>query len=163
MLKKYLLVFSCFIILVDYYTKWLIDSNMALHESIEVIPGLLNITYVRNMGVAFGMFSDFNAAITLSVISAGAILFLLYLLFVTEDNKTAELFAISLIIGGAAGNLIDRVQQQGVVDFVDFHIGASHWPAFNVADSAITIGMALFIYVIIFNQEEKKEHIETNE
>ena len=128
---------------------------MELHQSIELIPGLLNFTYIRNMGVAFGIFAEFNAAITLSIISSLAIIFLLYLFYKTENHQTLELTAISMIIGGAAGNLIDRIQKKGVIDFIDFYYNNKHWPAFNLADSVITIGMFLYVYSVFFQQERE--------
>ena len=109
------------------------------------------------------MFSEYNAALVLSAISGVAIIFLGYLFHSTGEDKKLELLGIALIVSGAAGNLIDRIQMQGVIDFIDVYWHDYHWPAFNVADSAITIGMMIFIYSLFTTKEEptaKKEEDE---
>jgi len=152
--KTFLLALATVALIIDILTKDMVVQSMALYESIEVIPGILNFTYIRNMGVAFGLFSEYNAAMVLSAISGIAIIFLSYLFHSTGEDKKLELLGIALIISGAAGNLIDRIQMQGVIDFIDVFWKEHHWPAFNVADSAITIGMAVFIYSLLTTKEE---------
>lgn len=127
--------------LLDFVTKRIIVAKIEPFESIRVLP-FLNIVYVENKGAAFGIFASFgnNFFIVISFIAMAAILF--YLLKVP---KGLELYSISLIFGGAVGNLIDRIMLGKVIDFIDFYVGTWHWPAFNVADSALTIGIIMFI------------------
>ena len=132
----------------DQISKMYVSSVMSLHASHPVIDGFFNITYVRNPGAAFGFLS--NAApmfrsLFLIVVSAAAIVMILYFL---AKNKSAAMLlttALSLILGGAVGNLLDRIRFGNVVDFLDFYIASWHWPAFNVADSAISVGAVLLI------------------
>jgi len=136
-----LLWVSTIVIILDQLTKGLIINTLTLHQSIEVIPGLLNITYIRNPGIAFGLFREggvFGLALLL-VLSLVALIVVVYLYRGTGNKVTA--FTLSLVAGGAIGNLIDRIRFGEVVDFLDFYIDPYHWPAFNIADSAITIGV----------------------
>ena len=125
----------------DYVTKRIILDKLALYDSISVLP-FLNIVYVENKGAAFGMFANLGNTffIVISVIALLTILF-----YMTKIPKGLELFAISLIFGGAVGNLLDRILLGKVIDFIDVFVGTWHWPAFNVADSALTVGITLFI------------------
>jgi signal peptidase II len=148
--KKHGLFFTTLLLVVglDQISKMYVSSVMSLHASHPVIDGFFNITYVRNPGAAFGFLS--NAApmfrsLFLIVVSAAAIVMILYFL---AKNKSAAMlltFALSLILGGAVGNLLDRIRFGNVVDFLDFYIASWHWPAFNVADSAISVGAVLLI------------------
>lgn len=143
-----LLWVSSVVIVLDQLTKAIIAATLTLHQSIEVIPGLLNITYIRNPGAAFGLFREggvFGLALLL-VLSFVALIVVVYLYRGTGNKVTA--FALSLVAGGAIGNLIDRVRFGEVVDFLDFYIGPYHWPAFNIADSAITIGVTVTILLL---------------
>ncbi|MDD5722365.1 MAG: signal peptidase II [Syntrophales bacterium] len=130
----------------DQLSKWYISSGMSLHASYPVIDGFFNITYIRNPGAAFGFLANaaplFRSGF-LIVVSAAAIVMVLF--FLARDRSAGGLLvcALSLITGGAVGNLIDRVRFGNVVDFLDVYIGSYHWPAFNVADSAISIGAVL--------------------
>ena len=136
---------STLVMVLDLVTKRAIIAKLMPYESIRVLP-FLNIVYVENKGAAFGMFANLgnNFFIAVSFIAIAAILF-----YMSKIPKGLELFSISLIFGGAVGNLIDRVMIGKVTDFIDFYIGAWHWPAFNVADSALTIGITLFIIATI--------------
>ena len=139
---------SAGIVLLDQATKLLVDRWMALHESLDVIDGFLRLTYVRNRGAAFGILSDaelpYQAAL-FSLLSLGALLAIaLYAWRLPVESRLPRL-ALALIMGGAVGNLIDRMRLGYVIDFVDAHIGPHHWPAFNVADSAISIGVTLLV------------------
>ena len=132
----------------DQFSKWYITSTMSLHASYPVIDGFFNITYIRNPGAAFGFLA--NAAPLLRtgfliVVSTAAIVMVLYYLARNRSDGVLLTGALSLITGGAAGNLIDRVRFGNVVDFLDVYIGSYHWPAFNVADSAISIGAVLLV------------------
>ncbi|MBC8412573.1 signal peptidase II [bacterium] len=132
---------STLVMVLDFVTKRIIVAKLAPYDSISVLP-FLNIVYVENKGAAFGMFANLGNTffIAISVIALLSILF-----YLTKIPKGIELFSISLIFGGAVGNLIDRIMLGKVIDFIDFYIGTWHWPAFNVADSALTVGITLFI------------------
>lgn len=130
----------------DQLTKAMVSAWLSPYEAVAVIPGLFNLVNWHNTGAAFGIFSSGAATgrvllITVTIISLFVIGFLIKTARTENDKITT--FALSLIGGGAIGNLIDRVRLGSVIDFLDFYIGSYHWPAFNVADSAITIGVVL--------------------
>ncbi|MEW6586316.1 MAG: signal peptidase II [Nitrospirota bacterium] len=127
------------VIILDQATKFLIMNHVSLLESIEVFP-FLHIVYVQNTGAAFGSFKNLGSAFFIGI-SAVAIIFVIYLLKRNAYNQ----FGLSLVLGGAIGNLIDRLLYGKVVDFIDFFVGDFHWPAFNVADSALTIGIGIIL------------------
>ncbi len=132
----------------DQFSKWQISSAMSLHASCPVIDGFFSITYVRNPGAAFGFLANapsFFRSGFLIAVSAAAIVMILYYLAQNKTGGVLLTVALSLITGGAAGNLIDRIRFGEVVDFLDVYIGSYHWPAFNVADSAISVGAVLLI------------------
>lgn len=140
----------------DQWTKYLTDSKMFLHESIPVIDGLFSITYVRNKGAAFGIFADsawrIPFFISVTIVAIGVVGTIIYKL---PRNCNFQLSGLSLILSGAIGNLIDRIRFGEVVDFLDVYWKTSHWPAFNVADSAITVGVALLIIDMIFFERKR--------
>ena len=131
---------------------------MHLHESISIIKGFFNLTYIRNPGAAFGIFATANSAFRLvffvgtSILALGLLGTIFYRLH--HDDVWGQL-TVSSIFGGAIGNLIDRLRYGEVIDFLDFHMSGYHWPAFNVADSAISIGVVSLL--IIFALDKKKE------
>ncbi|MDA0738105.1 MAG: signal peptidase II [Nitrospirae bacterium] len=158
--RRYLLLVGVSLILValDQITKMAIMHTMHLHESIPVIKDFFNLTYIRNPGAAFGIFAESNSAFRL-IFFVGTSIFALGLLGTIfcrlhPDDLWGQL-TVSSIFGGAIGNLIDRLRYGEVVDFLDFHINGYHWPAFNVADSAISVGVVSLL--IIFALEKKKE------
>ena len=136
------------IVIVDQMTKALVRARFALHDQIEVIPDLLNLTRVHNTGAAFGLLNAVDLPMKtaiLGVVAAAALVGLaLYAAMLPADQRLTRL-GLSFIIGGAAGNLIDRLSLGYVVDFVDFYWRGWHFWAFNVADAAITAGVALMI------------------
>lgn len=134
----------------DYLTKRLVISKLDLYDNIAVLP-FLNIVYVENKGAAFGMFAGMGNGFFIAVAIAAMAVILFYM---SKLPKGLELFSISLIFGGAAGNLIDRIMLGRVIDFIDLYLGEWHWPAFNVADSALTVGIVLFI-IATFLQSHK--------
>lgn len=141
---------------------WIIDV-FQLYESREIIPGLFNLVYVVNPGAAFSMFADVDSPwrhYFFLIIGCIAVvgLTIAYMKFKVE-NKYYYL-PIGLIVGGALGNMIDRIRLGSVVDFLDIYFGNYHWPAFNVADSAICVGAVLFIGM---NFLDSKKHIEKEE
>lgn len=128
---------------------------MALHESIPVIKGFFNITYVLNPGGAFGFFADGSPELRKFIflfLSSIVSLFVVWFYHRCAKDFKFLSFGLAMIFGGAVGNLIDRFRYGMVVDFLDFYLFIAPWPAFNVADSAITIGMGILIYHILFNK-----------
>jgi signal peptidase II len=150
-----LILVSGGVVLVDQVTKYLITIYLALHEHIVVIEKFFNINHVLNPGGAFGFFANQSLWVRKFVflfLSSLVALFVLWLYKKTAKNLVFLSFGLALIFGGAIGNLIDRFRFGKVVDFLDFYIGTSHWPAFNIADSAISIGMAILIYHVVLNK-----------
>jgi signal peptidase II len=140
------------LLILDQITKYVIHTGLALHESIPVIPGFFSITYIRNPGAAFGFLAGASPAfryvffIAVTLFAIGLILHYLHA-YAAEDHLLTV--SLGMILSGALGNLIDRIRFGEVIDFLDFYIGVNHWPAFNVADSAISCGaFVLFIYII---------------
>ncbi|MDY6905872.1 MAG: signal peptidase II [Thermodesulfobacteriota bacterium] len=141
--------------LLDQITKLVIVKTMALYQTIPVIPGFFNITRVHNPGGAFGFMAGQThgiRAMVFLVISILAACFILYLYKKTDAGYPFLLASLALIFGGALGNLADRIRFGEVIDFLDFYIQAVHYPAFNVADSAICVGMTVLIYHILFKK-----------
>jgi signal peptidase II len=149
---KLTLAWVAFIVVADQITKLCVDHWMPLHRSIPVIDGLFSLTYIRNTGAAFGIFAGSAAAFRLPFLiafSVVAIGFVLSMLRRLPDDQTGLISALSFIIGGALGNLIDRIAYGEVIDFLDFYWGPYHWPAFNLADSFITIGVLIIAFYLI--------------
>ncbi len=150
-----LFLISGFVIAADQITKAMITHYLSLHASIIIIPGFFNIIHILNPGGAFGLFAGQNPVIRkfffLFVSSAIACL-LLWFYKKTEKKNPILSSAFAIIFGGAVGNLIDRFRFGRVVDFLYFHIGHYYWPAFNVADSAICMGMAVFLYYALLHK-----------
>lgn len=141
----YLLI-TLAVVILDQFSKSLIEGALPLHQSRAVIPGLLNLTHVRNSGVAFGMFAshgDRTGTLLLTALGLVALGLVGLYFWRAERRETRLLLSLALILGGAIGNLIDRMASGGVTDFIDFYLGTYHWHTFNVADSAITVGIVL--------------------
>jgi signal peptidase II len=140
------------ILVLDQLTKMIVDRTMSLHQSIPIIDGFFSLTYVRNTGAAFGIFAGSHEAFRLPfliLVSVIALGFVVVMLKRLRDEETGLITALSFIIGGAIGNLVDRVLYGEVIDFVDFYWSNYHWPAFNVADSCITVGVLITLYYLI--------------
>jgi signal peptidase II len=155
------------VIALDQYTKYLICANLGLYGRIEVIPGYLDIIHIRNSGVAFGFLKGFGTQYkTLSLIGVAAVaIFLLgFLISQVRRDQKLQAFSLALILGGAIGNIIDRFRLGEVVDFVDAHWqGIYHWPAFNVADMGISVGIVLLLADELLSRkkpamQEKADH-----
>ena len=142
-------------VIADQATKQVILATMALHETIEVIPGFFSLTHIHNPGGAFGFMAGQPQGVRtvlFLVVSTLAAVFVLYLYKTTPRTLPWLLGALALIFGGAVGNLIDRIRFGVVVDFLDFYVKGLHWPAFNMADSAITVGMTVLVFHILFKK-----------
>lgn len=154
--KKYLLFFTLLPLIIDIITKYIVKTNMVLYSFIPVIDGFFNIVYVLNPGAAFSFLHDMNESyrqIFFVSITSVAIIVIFYI-FLKETTKL-NIIGFALILSGAIGNLIDRIFIGKVVDFLDFYYKSYHFPAFNVADSCITIGVALIIINLIFIKDNK--------
>jgi len=150
------------VIVLDQLTKAMVVDSLSLYESREIIPGFLNLVYVTNSGAAFSLLADVNSPwrhYFFLTIGSAALVGLTIVYWKLRKANWLYSWALALIAGGAAGNLIDRVRFGSVIDFLDIYIGNYHWPAFNIADSAICIGAGLFLIINIFdtrNQELRK-------
>lgn len=168
------------VVLLDQWTKALVRQQMHLHESIPIIPHLFNLTYIRNPGAAFGLFvgmdHTYRTLFFLSITVAAVIVIGYFFVASIQDDRRQGLsttgaasgaggeslhqqgsrhnrwlrIGLALVFGGAIGNLIDRIRYGEVVDFLDWYLGAYHWPAFNVADSSITIGVTILLAAAFF-------------
>ena len=134
------------IIVADQVSKWVVLQSFRVGESVPVVPGLFDLTFVLNRGAAFSLFATLPEQIRnpffICVSITAAVLIIFYRVRYLHGHRLAS-FSLALILGGAIGNLIDRMRYGVVIDFFDAHIGAYHWPVFNVADSAITVGVTL--------------------
>lgn len=151
-------VIAVVVVGLDRLTKMWITTALDRGEVIYLIPGLLSIVHVRNPGAAFGMLAGAASPwreIALVAVSAAAVVGFAWMLNRMPRDAVAERAATAAVIGGALGNLYDRVVYGEVVDFVDVYVGSWHWPAFNVADSAITIGIAVLILQAFRSDEER--------
>jgi signal peptidase II len=147
------------VVLLDRLTKGLIKAHISAYDSITVIPGLLNIVHTENPGIAFGMLADASGVwrdILLIGFSAAVLLAISTILLRSSGRRDSLLrAALSLILGGAFGNLYDRIVNGTVTDFVEVHAGQHYFPAFNVADSAITVGACLLLLDMWWAKERK--------
>jgi len=156
---RYLLLalLSGTIIVIDQATKLSIVEAMHLNESIPVVPNLFSLTYIRNPGAAFGLLagsSDAFRMVFFGVTSLFALALLGTILYRLPEKDWVGQLSIAGILGGAIGNLIDRLRYGEVIDFLDVYVDSYHWPAFNVADSAISVGV---VFLIIHFAFEKKD------
>jgi len=160
MKRKYwvLLITVVLVLALDQWTKYEVQQRLYFRQTIEVIPEFFNLTHVRNTGGAFGLFGGEKGGtgtlffIVFSLIAIGSIV---YFFLRLKENERALTLSLSLVLSGAIGNLIDRCRYGEVVDFLDFHLFSYHWPAFNIADSAITLGIALLAFELIFREQKK--------
>ena len=145
------------IVVLDQASKVIVDRTMPLNHSIPVIQNLFNLTHIRNTGAAFGIFAWSTAIFRLSFLilfSVFAISFIMRLLWRLSETEKSLIIALTFILGGAIGNLIDRLLYGEVIDFLDFYWSRFHWPAFNFADSFITLGVTITLYRLIKGKGE---------
>ncbi len=162
-LSRYVMLglISSAVVTIDQVTKLWIMQSMRLHESIPVIPNLFSITYIRNPGAAFGLLASSSSGfrfLFFGLTSLFALGLLGTILFRLPQHDWMGQLSIAGILGGAIGNLLDRLRYGEVIDFLDVYIDVYHWPAFNVADAAISVGVAFLI--LHFALEKKKEEVE---
>jgi signal peptidase II len=134
----------------DQAVKAVIARTVDLYENLTVIPGFFNLTRIHNRGAIFGAFNHMGNQTVFAVLTAASLLALglvIYYFFKTPPSDRLAKISLSLILAGALGNLVDRITRGYVIDFLDFHIRGAHWPFFNVADSCISIGAVLMIFI----------------
>lgn len=152
-----LLIIFLLILLADQYTKLVVQQDMIVGQSIPVIHRIFHFTYVQNTGGAFGILRGrTNLFIIVSII---VIIFIIYFMLKEEKKDTFVKIVFSVVLGGAISNLIDRMRLGYVVDFIDFQV----WPVFNIADSAISVGMALLLIRLFFRKENPQELVKKEE
>ena len=152
---RYLFV-SLGVISLDQWTKWLVEIHLPQHTSQQIIPSVLNLTHVRNTGVAFGLFASHGmnggswllTLLGLAALAAVAI----YFWFASVHDRLL-LVSLALVVGGAVGNVIDRLRLGYVVDFVEWFVGDFYWPVFNLADSCIVVGAVLMVVYSLTQRE----------
>ena len=140
------------VLALDRLSKWIVESNVSSMDTVPVIPGLFNIVRSENRGMAFGILNDSTSdwpTTLLIVLSAAAVVFVAAMLWHGQRLDRFSFWGLTLIMGGAAGNVIDRAVWGRVTDFLEFYIGSYHWPTFNVADSCIVIGSGLLILELL--------------
>jgi len=155
--NKYLQVGSIvgIVLVLDQLTKYVVEARIRLHDVIVVVPGFFNLTHVRNKGAAFGILSGLPELwrsaffIVVTIIAVAAIIVL-----IMRTHERLSVYAFSLIAGGAVGNVIDRIRYGEVVDFIQWYVKSYYWPSFNVADSAISIGVALLAVEMLFGKRQ---------
>ncbi len=160
--RKYaiLLILTSTVMSLDQATKAMIVSRFRLNEILPVIGGVFNITYVRNTGAAFGILQNANPVfrVPFFIIVPLVALIAIAMIFKKIADADAKLsVALSLVIGGALGNLVDRLRFGFVVDFLDFHWRVYHFPSFNVADSSICIGVGILMLDLLAQERDDKE------
>lgn len=132
----------------DRLTKWIVERVVSFSDTHTVIPGFFDIVYSQNRGVAFGILNDSTSewrTVALIGLSAAAVILVSIVLWKARHMEMLPLCGLALILGGAAGNVFDRIVWGQVTDFLEFYVGQYHWPTFNIADSAIVIGSGLFL------------------
>ncbi len=159
-MRRFHLLLALFVVCLDRATKWVVAKKIPLHDGIQIIPGFFRLTHVENRGAAFGLFADSTSSWTVGVLvlcSLVALVIVIALLWRNSHSMNVTGIGLALILGGALGNLWDRLLTGRVVDFLLFYIGPYQWPAFNVADSAIVIGAGLLVFEILFDKSPATE------
>ena len=159
--RVHYLALAIAVIILDIWTKALVLARIELHEAVPIIPNFFQLVHVRNPGAAFGIGANAGSRLVPLLLNAGAIaVFCVVVVYALRSAVTDRVLqtGLHLILGGAVGNLLDRFRFGYVVDFLDVYIGNHHWPAFNVADSAICVGIAL----LFLDMRKKPEEAESN-
>ena len=136
------------VLVIDQGSKFLIRKNLSLYESIPIIPDFFHLTYIENPGAAFGIFA--HQRIFFIIITILILIGILYFYFKLQQEQWLLKLSLGLVVGGAIGNFLDRLRWGAVIDFLDFRI----WPVFNIADTAIVIGMIVIAYQVLVKGEE---------
>jgi len=147
-MRRYYFMIAFAVFLMDQVTKWLVVTKFTPDTNVRVIPGLFSLVWVENRGIAFGLLGGISSGVLFKfiVVASGMALCLVsYLLWKNDPAAVRAAIGLALILGGAGGNLMDRIARGRVLDFLDFYVGSYHWPAFNIADSVIVIGGGLLL------------------
>ncbi|MDZ7343589.1 MAG: signal peptidase II [candidate division KSB1 bacterium] len=148
------LLFTVAIVILDQITKLVVKSRFYYGESIEIFGDLLRLTYIQNEGMAFGI--RFGGKLFFTIFASLASVIILVYLYRMRHERFFPRLSLALILGGAIGNLIDRFAYGAVVDFIDVGIGSTRWPVFNIADSGVTVGMIILIFIVLFEKEKQE-------
>ena len=156
-LQKYLrfAITAGLVVILDQISKALVLRHLPLYQPVPVIPGFFRLIHIHNPGGAFGFMAQNSSYLRHWLFLAAAsfaLVMILYFFYHTPKSRPFFGFALALIFGGAVGNMIDRLRFGEVVDFLDFYVAGWHWPTFNIADSAVTIGVIIFILHIAFKK-----------
>ena len=147
---------SAFIVFLDFISKMAVQQTLPQGEIVEVTP-FFNIVFLMNKGISFSLFNSGTAGMVWILTIISLTLSVMVAIWLYREKNTLIRTGLCLILGGAIGNLLDRIRFGSVVDFLDFHLGTHHWPAFNVADSAVCIGVFLIIVQSLFKKKENKK------
>jgi signal peptidase II len=153
------LLIALAVLLLDRMTKWAIAQTIPLEDAVSIIPGFFRLTHLENTGAAFSLFADSTSPFRTTLLitfSVAALAVVSVLLWKDRSVFNSGTLALSLILGGAVGNLWDRVSDGRVTDFLDFFIGVHHWPPFNIADSAIVAG-ALLLFLRMLSKDHRSQ------
>jgi len=145
------------ILILDQATKYLVEKHVRLYETITIVPGFFNLTHVRNRGAAFGILANVPGiwrSLFFIFVTIVAVAVIGYLIKTTKERL--HIMAFALIAGGAVGNLIDRLRYTEVVDFIQWYVKDHYWPSFNIADSAISVGVALLVVDMLFTKKREE-------
>ena len=155
---RFAALLAVIVVVLDQATKWLAASSLPIWTGKVVIPGFFNLVHVLNRGAAWGFLDseDIHWQRPLFIgVALLALVFIGYMLKTTEESDRWMIWGLGFIAGGAVGNLIDRVNTGAVIDFLDFYVGDFHWPAFNIADCALTVGAGCIIISVLRNQRNE--------
>jgi signal peptidase II len=156
--RLFFFLFVLILLVADQVSKAIISQKVALMSSKSIISGFFNLTQVRNRGAIFGSFSQSGNQVVywlLTLTSFAALALVIYFFVITPISEKFMIFSLSLILAGALGNLIDRIFRGYVIDFLDFYVKKWHWPAFNLADSCISLGAVFLVFIILFKRKAK--------
>ena len=159
-MRKLHFLIALFVIVLDRLAKLVVEHKIPLHDGIQIIPGFFRLTHLENRGAAFGLFADSPSPWKIGVLvlfSVIALVVVSALLWKSSHTISITGIGLALILGGAVGNLWDRLTAGHVTDFLLFYVGRYQWPAFNVADSAIVAGATLLVYEIVFTKGPTEE------
>jgi signal peptidase II len=159
LMRKFHFLTALLVVILDRASKWLVAKDISLHDSIPIIPRVFYLTHVENRGAAFGLFAESPSQWKIGMLIVFSVIALIVVSALLWRNSHAMMTAVglSLILGGAVGNLWDRLLSGRVVDFLLVYIGSYQWPAFNVADSAIVVGAVLLVFEILFDKPLTQE------
>ncbi|RPJ55898.1 MAG: signal peptidase II [Acidobacteria bacterium] len=159
-MRLFAIILGFFVFIIDSASKWWVSNTLALHYY-PVLDGLFTIHYVRNEGIAFGLFHTLESTwkpIVLSLMAVIAVAIVLYYVWHTPDEERRVFVSLGLLLGGILGNFVDRLFHGYVIDFLEFHWQDSFsWPTFNIADAAITTGVVLIIFESFFGRQQHAE------